>query len=75
MVRNIRRGVRGRWVIFRVILVHMLVIQDDQSPLQNVSTLRDDTESSSDDSTQPPDVVLETKFLDHMDSIGTYAYL
>lgn len=67
MVRSVRRGVRGRGGGFGGIFVQRPELQDEPSPLQNVPTLRDDTDDSSDDSTQPPDVVFETEFPEQQD--------
>lgn len=50
--------------------MHKELTQDEQSQqVMYISRLRDDNLSSSDDSTQPPNVVFETEFPDQMDSI------
>ncbi|XP_042962028.1 uncharacterized protein LOC122296414 isoform X1 [Carya illinoinensis] len=70
MVRSlIGRGVRGRGGGFRGISVRRPIIQDAQSPPRSSEpNLRDEVNSSSsDDSTQPPDVVFETEFPEQLD--------
>lgn len=64
-----RRGIRGQGAGFKG-FVHRGSIQDPQSPPMDGSRLRDDNPSSLDDSTQPPNVVFETDFLDPMARIG-----